>query len=422
MTERTARGLGPAFAYVTTLFFAWGFVTSTIDPLVPSVRSVFDLSYAQSMLTQSAFFMAYAVCSLPGAWVLSKLGFPKTIVFALAVMIGGCLLMPVATGMNEYWVVLAALFVIAAGVTQLQVAANPLAAVLGKPERSHFRLTLAQAVNSVGHVLAPYAASFIMLRGGVFAGKGAEARTETLRNVDVQFLLVAGVIALLVLFLWRVRGRLNAEKAAAQNAGASPLAAFRSPWALFGAGAIFLYVGAEVAIGSVMISFLQQKDVLAVTAEEAGRLLSFYWTAALVGRLIGSLLLIRVPAARLLALAAAVAGGLSLTVVLAHGDVAAWAAIGIGLFNSVMFPTIFTLTLERSSAPPASTSGLLCMAIVGGAVVPPVLGLVADRGGPGMAFVVPLACYLAVLAFALCRPKASPASVEAPVLAPADPG
>lgn len=412
--------LDPGFLYVTTLFFAWGFVTSTIDPLVPSVRSVFDLSYAQSMLTQFAFFMAYAVVSLPGAVVLARMGFPRTIIIALAGMIGGCLLMPLATHAGQYWIVLGALFVIAAGVTQLQVAANPLAALLGSPERAHFRLTLAQAVNSLGHVLAPFAASFIMLRGGVFAGGGEAARQETLRNVDLQFLLVAGVIAILVLFLWRVRHRLDAQDAAQFAPGASPLAAFRSPWAVFGAAAIFLYVGSEVAIGSVLINFLRQPDILGVPADQAGRLLSFYWGAALVGRLIGSVLLIRVPAARLLALAATVAGLLCVTVLLARGETAAWAAIAIGLFNSVMFPTVFSLTLERSTAPTAATSGLLCMAIVGGAILPPVMGLVADGAGLSIAFAVPLFGYACVLLFALFGPKRDrPVAAAEPI--PADP-
>jgi FHS family L-fucose permease-like MFS transporter len=423
MTPSVTRGfrLDPGFVAVTGLFFAWGFVTSTIDPLIPSVRSVFDLSYAQSMLTQFAFFMAYAVFSLPGAGVLAGLGFPRTIMLALAAMILGCLLMPLATHAGAYWIVLGALFVIAAGVTQLQVAANPLAAALGSPGRAHFRLTLAQAVNSLGHVLGPFAASFIMLRGGVFAGHGGDAaRRETLRNIDSQFLLVAAILALLMLLLWAFRRRMDAEKTAAANKGASPLAAFRSPWAAFGAAAIFLYVGSEVAIGSILISYLQQKDILGVPADQAGRLLSIYWGAALVGRATGSLLLIRVPAARLLALYAAVAAGLCLVVVGLRGDVAAWSAIAIGLFNSIMFPTIFSLTLERSSAAVSSTSGLLCMAIVGGAVLPPVMGLAADGLGVSRAFVVPLIGYVCVLAFALLRPRSSPRPVpEALVSDPA---
>ncbi len=408
----------PAFLYVTTLFFIWGFVTSTIDPLVPSVRSVFSLTYAESMLTQFAFFLAYGVVSLPAAWVLARLGFPRSIILALGAMTAGCLLMPLATGSGQYWVVLVALFVIAAGVTQLQVAANPLAALLGAAARSHFRLTLSQAVNSVGHVLGPVVASYIMLQGGVFAGQAADeaARETTLRNVDLQFLLIAGLITTLAVFLWRVRRRLNAERVAAENVGASPLLAFRSPWALFGALAIFVYVGSEVAIGSVLINFLHQPQVLGVDYDEAGRLLGFYWGSAMVGRAIGSFILIRVRAERLLTIAAIIALLLCLVITqagaLTPGAVAGWAALAIGLFNSVMFPTIFTLTLERSTAPTSSTSGLLCMAIVGGAILPVLMGMAADAYGLALSFFIPLAGYACIVAFAMLGSRARAATLD----------
>lgn len=189
-----------AFASVTTLFFVWGFVTASIDPLVPSVRAVFSLSYTESMLTEFAFFLAYGVFSLPAALVLEKLGYARTILLSLAAMIAGCLLMPLATHANSYWFVLAALFVIAAGITQLQVAANPLAAMLGRPEGSHFRLTLSQTFNSLGTVIAPIIGSYLILRGGVFAGVHGDA-SATLRHVDTQFLIIAAVILLLAVFL-----------------------------------------------------------------------------------------------------------------------------------------------------------------------------------------------------------------------------
>jgi FHS family L-fucose permease-like MFS transporter len=417
MSPAPVRRFNPAFAYVTTLFFVWGFVTSSIDPLVPSVKSVFHLSYAESLLTQFAWFVAYAVASLPAAAILGRIGFPRSIVAGLVTMIVGCVLMPAATALDNYWIVLAALFVIAAGVTLLQVAANPLAAALGRPEGSHFRLNLSQAFNSLGTVLGPMIGSFLILRGGVFAGQATEAaRQATLSNVDHQFLLIAVVIAALAVFLWLVRGRLSVAGAAAE--AGSPLAAFRSPWALFGAAAIFLYVGAEVAIGSILINFLQQPDILAVSAERAGRLLSFYWGGAMVGRLVGSLLLTRIPAGRVLGLAAGVAALLCAVVTQSHGHVAAWSAIAIGLFNSVMFPTIFTLTLERSSAPAASSSGLLCMAIVGGAVLPQVFGQIADRSSLAAAFVVPLLAYGCIIAFALVGRRATAVLTPAPI----DPG
>ncbi|MDE3114156.1 MAG: glucose/galactose MFS transporter [Pseudomonadota bacterium] len=391
----------------------WGFVTASIDPLVPSVRAVFSLSYAESMLTQFAFFLAYGVVSLPSALILEKLGYARTIALALGAMIAGCLLMPLATHADSYWFVLGALFVIAAGITQLQVAANPLAALVGPPEGSHFRLTLSQAFNSLGTVLAPIFGSYVILRGGVFAGaSGAAAHSATLRHVDTQFLFIAAIILLLVLFLWRQRHLLQMLYRA-EEGGNSPLAAFASPWALFGAGAIFLYVGAEVSIGSVMINLLHQPSIMAVGYAEAGRLLSLYWGGAMVGRLLGSLALMRIPASRILAFAAGVALVLCLVVTQAGGIlpglfsvadaglIAGWAALAIGLFNSIMFPTIFTLTLERSSAPTAATSGLLCMAIVGGAILPVITGLAADRIGLAPAFLVPAFSYACIAGFAL---------------------
>ncbi|HWA92200.1 MAG TPA: glucose/galactose MFS transporter [Rhizomicrobium sp.] len=412
-----AAGFNPAFATVTTLFFMWGFVTATIDPLVPSVRSVFDLTYAESMLTQFAFFMAYGVVSLPAAFVLERLGYAWTIVVSLGAMVLGCLLVPLATAMSSYPLVLAALFVIAAGITQLQVAANPLAALLGRPEGSHFRLTLSQTFNSLGTVLAPILGSYVMLRGGVFAGEsGAAARGATLRNVDTQFLLIAAIVVLLTLFIASQR-RLLHVAGEEEERNASPFAAFSSRWALFGGLAIFLYVGAEVAISSIMINFLHQPEVMAKSFDEAGRLLGiFYWGGAMAGRALGSLVLTRVRADRVLAFAATAALLLCLAVTQAAalGAAAGVAALAVGFFNSIMFPTIFTLTLERSHAPASSTSGLLCMAIVGGAILPPIAGFAADRAGIAPAFFVPAASYACIALFALTRPSAHRAAQAAP--------
>jgi FHS family L-fucose permease-like MFS transporter len=396
----------PAFATVTTLFFMWGFVTATMDPLVTTVRGVFSLSYAESMLTQFAFFLAYGVVSLPAALVLEKLGYATTVVLSLLAMLAGCLMMPVAAHSQSYVLMLCALFVIAAGITQLQVAANPLAAMLGRPEGSHFRLTLSQAFNSLGTVLAPIIGASIMLRGGVFAGAAsADARTATLANVSTQFLIIAGLILLLTLFIWALR-RLLAVPHELDDASASPFAAFRSRWALFGGLAIFLYVGAEVSIASLMINFLHQRQVMAAPYDHAGWLLGFYyWGGAMVGRLLGSVVLIRVKAHRVLAFAAFAALALCLTVTVSGGPVAGVAALAVGFFNSIMFPTIFTLTLERSSAPVAATSGLLCMAIVGGAVLPVLAGFTADHLGLAFAFFVPAVSYCVIAGFALAGGK-----------------
>jgi FHS family L-fucose permease-like MFS transporter len=319
----------------------------------------------------------------------------------------GCLLIPVATFFDTYALVLVALFVIAGGITVLQVAANPLAAALGDPGRSHFRLTLSQAFNSFGTVLGPYLGSRLMLHGGMFSGAGAgtdaAARTASLRNIDHSFLIAAVLLVLLVVLIWGARRRLSdAARPRSAAAGLSVLDALNSPWALFGAAAIFFYVGAEVSIGSIMINFLHQPDMLGVSLERAGTLLGLlYWGGAMVGRFIGSALLTRIAAHRLLAVVAVGATLFCLIVSQTHGVLAAAVVLSIGLLNAIMFPTIFTLTLERSSASTAATSGLLCMAIVGGAVLPLIVGRTIDAFGLHAAYLVPMVAYACVAAFAL---------------------
>jgi FHS family L-fucose permease-like MFS transporter len=394
------------------LFFAWGFITVTVDPLIASLKAIFKLSYAEVMLTQFAFFTAYGIVSLPAAALVARLGYPRSIVMALGIMMAGCLCVPLATHLDTFVIVLLALFIIASGITILQVAANPLAASLGAADRSHFRLTLSQAFNSLGTAIAPYLASSVMLAGGMFAAQSelvvtSAQRTESLRHIDFAFLVIAGLIALLGLFIWSVRGRLSAAAADSGGDADAPVAqALHSGWALLGAAAIFLYVGAEVSIGSAMTNFLHRADVFGVSLEQAGKMVSLYWGGAMIGRFIGSALLTRVRASLLLGTAAAVAALLCLTVSQAPGEFAGWAALSIGLFNSIMFPVIFTLTLERSSASAAATSGLLCMAIVGGAVLPLLVGHIADLAGLRAAYVVPLIAYACVSAFGIAASRA----------------
>ncbi len=413
---RTAASERAAFASITTLFFAWGFITVSVDPLIAALKAIFHLSYTEATLTQSAFFFAYAVVSLPAAFVVRRIGYPNSIIAALAVMVLGCLVVPLATREQTFALVLVALFIIASGITILQVAANPLAAELGPPEGSHFRLTLSQAFNSLGTAIAPYAVSSLLLAGGIFAaGEAASVsdaqRAESLHNIDLAFLAIAALTAMLAVFIFAVRRRLSdAAPALAQDSDGSILKALRSRWALLGAMAIFLYVGAEVSIGSLMTNFLHQPDVLGVPLRDAGRLVSLYWGGAMVGRFIGSLLLRSFSAGTILGLAAAGAAGLCLTVRLSPGEAAGIAALSIGLMNSIMFPVIFTLTLERSTASDAATSGLLCMAIVGGAVLPRLSGRIADLAdNVRPAYVVPLAAYVLISLFGFAAARVRPA-------------
>jgi FHS family L-fucose permease-like MFS transporter len=406
-------GMRAGFATVTTLFFMWGFITVSIDPLIAALKAIFKLTYAQSSLTQFAFFMAYFVVSLPAAALIARLGNSKSIMFALGVMVAGCLIVPAATHFDTYWLVLVALFVIASGITILQVVANPLAAALGPPERSHFRLTFSQTFNSFGTWLGPLLVSGIILAGGIFAvTHGAEVtpelRAESFRRIDTVFLAIAGALLLLALFIFVFRKLLDVTKPVDEGQRASIATAFESRWALFGGAAIFLYVGAEVSIGSFLTNFLHEPDMLNISLEQAGKMVSFYWGGAMVGRLIGSglLFVVKQRAPWLLALFALGAATLCLAVSQLHGSTAAYLALSIGLFNSIMFPVIFTMTLERSSASPAATSGLLCLAIVGGAVLPYVYGHIADAAGLHAAYFLPAVAYLLIVVFAIAATRA----------------
>lgn len=414
---------GVAFAYVTTLFFAWGFVTSVIDPLVASVKAVFHLNYTEAMLTQFAWFIAYGVASLPAAAILSRVGFSNAILIALGAMLAGCLMIPAATAFELYPGVLAALFVIASGVTLLQVAANPLSAALGRPERSHFRLTLSQAFNSLGTVLGPQLGAKVLLAGGVFAAAGAVdhaiSRAESLRAIDQAFLIVGAFFFAVGLLIWTARKRIDAAAPHKSSIAGAPWAAFGSGWALFGALAIFLYVGSEVSVGSMLTNFLHD-NIGGISMQRAGEMVSYYWGGAMIGRFLGSALLTRAPAGLLLSIAALCAAALCLVVTQVGGGTGAYIALTIGFFNSIMFPVIFTMTLERSSAPASATSGLLCMAIVGGAALPVLSGKVADLAGTlTPAFFVPMTGYLGVALFAIAAARVAPrlAGEEAPAVA-----
>jgi FHS family L-fucose permease-like MFS transporter len=400
-----------AFAAVTSLFFAWGFITSNNDPLIVALRAAFSLDYTEALLIQIIFFLAYGLLSLPAAWLSGRIGPIDTILVALALMAAGCLAVVVSTDSAAFWPILGALFVLAAGFTTLQTAANPLAAELGPPERSHFRLSFAQAFNSLGVVLGVHFGSLVMLGDPILRMPAmpimdSERRTQVLVSVDNAFLMMAGLLGALLLAFAVLRKFLIAAGPDHRRQALGKFEALRSRWAVFGAIAIGLYVGAEVSIGSIMINFLNQHQVLGLPLETAGNYLAnFYWGGALCGRIVGTLLLTRVRPAQLLATCGLVAALLCVTVLIGSGPVSGYAALSIGLFNSIMFPTIFSITLERSGVAQSSTSGLLCVAIFGGALLPMAVGAIADRFGLGLSFIVPLAAYafIALFAFAARR-------------------
>ncbi len=396
-----------AFALVTLLFFGWGFVSANNEPLVAALRASFDLTYSDALLTQIVSFAAFGLVSLPAAALMARFGPTRTIIGALAIMCAGCFLVAAASAAQRFELILGAIFVVAGGIAALQVAANPLAAMLGSAERSHFRLTLAQAFNSLGVVLGVSFGSAIMLAvetpqvGGRLALEAA-TRSVLLSNIGFGFSLIGLCLALFFALIWATRRQFDRQIAVLPEPPASPLAALSSPWAMGGALTIAAYVGAEVSIASVMINFLNQETILAVSLETAGfYLANVYWLGALLGRFVGSYALMRFSAAKLLACAAATAALLALIVVFSAGVVAALCALAIGFFNSIMFPTIFSITLERSTAPRAAISGLLCVAIAIGGVLPFVVGAAADRMGLSAAFLAPALAYLVVLWFGL---------------------
>jgi FHS family L-fucose permease-like MFS transporter len=431
--ERKA-SVGAAFAAVTTLFFAWGFITSLIDPLVAAVKGIFTLSNTEAQLSAFAFFIAYGVVSFPAAALIARLRAVPAILLALAMMAAACLIMLVAANLAMYPLVLLGLFVLASGITALQVAANPLAAALGDPKGSHFRLTFSQTFNSVGTFLGPLIGASLFLKG-VEVKEGLvvtpEVRAAALAGIDRAYFWICALIVLLLAFFFLARKTVATAApppAASKGMGALIGEALSSRWALFGGLAIFLYVGAEVSIGSQMALFLNSDAVWGrselpfqvpglshamggfhaggVNLEAAGKAVAFYWGGAMVGRAIGSGLLAKVDAARLLTLFTAVACAMCLYVVGAGGVSAGFVALAIGLFNSIMFPVIFTLTLERSTASQEATSGFLCTAIVGGAFLPLLVGRVADAAGYVEALIVPAACYAVLCAFAFAARKA----------------
>ncbi len=419
-----------AFAAVTTLFFAWGFITSLVDPLVAAVKGIFTLSNFQAQASAFAFFFAYFVVSLPAAALVARLKAVPSILLALCTMIAGCLLMLAAANLANYWLVLLGLFTLASGITVLQVAANPLAAALGDPKGSHFRLVLSQTFNSFGTFLGPLLGAHLFLQG-VEVKPGtivtAEVRAQALAGIDSAYFWLCGLIAALAVFFFLSR-KVVTQAAPAPASASGLLSGFSSRWALFGAGAIFLYVGAEVSIGTQMALFLNDNSIWGqsdapfgvpllgslmgsdgihgVSLQEAGKAVAFYWGGAMVGRAIGSVLLTRFRADRLLALFTGIAAAMCYYVFAVGGVSAGFVALAIGLFNSIMFPVIFTLTLERSTASEESTSGLLCTAIVGGALLPLLVGKVADLHGYAFALVVPAVCYVVLCGFALAAGRA----------------
>ncbi|WP_426103493.1 sugar MFS transporter [Massilia sp. TSP1-1-2] len=396
---------------VTILFFMWGLLTSMNDVLIPHLKSVYTLTYVQAMLVQFCFFGAYFVVSLPAGILIKKIGYQKGAVTGLMIAAAGCALFyPAAT--SGYGLFLLAFFVLASGITILQVAANPYVTELGNPQTASSRLTLTQAFNSLGTTVGPPLGGMLILGGVVLsvtelaalpAAEQAAYRAKEAAMVSGPYLaLAAALMALAVLFaLARLPKITHAEPVSSVAAAQGKPSALSHLHLLLGAVGIFLYVGGEVSIGSFLISFMGDPSIAGLRSDSAANYVAYYWGGAMVGRFIGFAVMRYVSPGKALAFNAACSIALILIAIFGSGKVAMYAILAVGLCNSIMFPTIFSMALNKLGPLTGQGSGILCMAIVGGALVPFVQGFVADTVGLQMSFLVPAACYTFILFYGL---------------------
>jgi len=398
-----------ALTLLASLFFMWGFITVINNTLLPHLRSVFDLSYTQTTLIESVWFIAYFFASIPSAKLIERVGYQRAMVFGLGLMAVGALMMVPAARLPSYGVTLVALFVIASGITLLQVAANPYVAVVGPPETASSRLNLVQAFNSAGATLAPLFGGYLILgrsTSGTAAAGSTAVLTQAERIADAQsvvlpYLIVAAVLVVLAIVIARfplpAMGSSTQRSAKADRKG-------QSLWShrnlVFGIPAIFIYLIAEIGVANLFINFVSQPNIGNLTHEQASHYLFILWGGMMVGRLIGSVVMRMIPAERVLAFASIGACVVMLVATFTTGHVAMWALISVGLFHSIMFPTIFTLGIKGLGPLTEEGSGLLIMAIAGGALVI-VQGWLADTYGLQNSFLLTAACELYVLFYAV---------------------
>jgi MFS transporter, FHS family, L-fucose permease len=395
-----------ALVVVTTLFFMWGFLTCLNDILVPHLKPIFDLSYAKIMFIQFAFFSAYFLFSVPMGKIVEWIGYKWTMVAGLLTMGAGAMLFIPAASVPSYPLFLVALMILAGGITALQVAANPYVAVLGPAKTASSRLNLAQAFNSLGTTIAPYV-------GGLFILSAVPKSMDEIRQMSSDVLqayrlqqassikgpyLALGLIAIalgIAIALFKLPPVPEAERHTGDRSSHVSLWKYRN--LVFGAIGIFVYVGAEVAIGSFMVNYLSQPNIGNLVEKVAAGYLSFYWGGAMVGRFIGSAILQKIPTGIVLGTAAIVASLLVVISMLSTGPIAMWSILLVGFFNSIMFPSIFTLGIAELGPLTGEGSGIMIMAIVGGAVIPVLVGVLADRIGIHHSFILPAVCYLYIV-------------------------
>jgi MFS transporter, FHS family, L-fucose permease len=409
---------------LTTLFVMWGGLTSLNDVLIPHLKGIFSLSYAGAMDVQLYFFGAYGVMSIPAGWFVKKIGFKKGIMVGLATAALGCLLFYPAASARLFDLFKAAVFVLATGIVILQVAANPFVAVLGRPETASSRLTLTQAFNSLATWAFPtFIGPIILAVAGLSAAELAkmtpDARVaQEAQSVQLPYVVLAGALALLAVIVSMSKLPKIDTSTTASAGGANAVADRGSAWRyrhlVLGAVAIFVYVGAEVAIGSLLVNYFKEPYILGLTEDKGAKLMAIYWLCAMIGRFIGTLTLRKFQPGKVLATHAVIALLLVVTSTFTTGMTAVVTIIAVGLFNSVMFPTIFTLAIDGLGRHTEQGSGILCAAIVGGAVIPKLQGMLADAAGLHISFLLPAVCYI-YIAWYGSKGRAESLPVPAPV-------
>ena len=377
-----------AFIAMTCLFFFWGFITVLNDILIPFLRESFDLNYTQAMLVQFCFFGAYFIVSPFAGRLIDKVGYQQGIVLGLLTTAAGCLLFYPSAEIHAYGLFLFAFFVLASGITILQVAANPYVAALGPEKTAASRLNLAQAANSLGTTVGPLVGAAL-----IFGAVAADASA-----VQMPYVLLGALLVTAALIFRNIKLPVLAHVEATEDTG-------ESVWdhrsLILGALAIFLYVGGEVAIGSFLVDYFKEESIAGMSSVDAGKMVAYYWGAAMAGRLVGAALMNYIAATKYLAVNALVAIVMIIVSMNTSGSVAMWSILAVGFFNSIMFPTIFTLAVKGLGSMTSKGSGLVCQAIVGGAIIPLVQGVAADMIGIQLSFVVPMLCYIYIGWYAL---------------------
>lgn len=394
---------GSALAAVTTLFFLWGFITCLNDILIPYLKAIFQLSFAQANFINLCFFGAYFLMSIPAGRLVARVGYKRGMLLGFVVAAVGAFLFYPAAAQRVYGLFLGALFVLASGITILQVAANPYVAILGPARSASARLTLTQAFNSLGTFLAPLLGSALILSHLPKLNTVASAARIDVTAVQLPYLVIGTVLLLISLLLSRVNlpQIVPATEAAGTTVDADSTRAWHYRNLVLGVVGIFAYVGAEVSIGSHLVSYLALPSVMGLDPQSAGDRVALYWGAAMVGRFGGAYLLNKVAPSKLLAFNAVCAVALVLVSINTTGALAMWSLLAVGLMNSIMWPVIFPLALAGLGRHTEEGSGLLCTAVVGGALVPLLFGVVADHGGLRLALLLPVFCYAYIVWYGL---------------------